>query len=446
MNLTEKQIESLSVNPAAFKSGQKLSSASLWETFGKTERAVWGKIKGSGKNPYLTQIDLEDIAYKCSCPSRQFPCKHALALLLLISKEGKSIKNNDTEPEWVKEWLEKRRKKSEPKEEIELSEEETEKREQQKEKRFEDRVKLVDSGVKELEKWLHDIVKVGLLELPNKPPEDYKKLAARMVDAQCVGLAAWIRSLGNIDFSVPDVWQKESMHIIGKIHLLTQAWNNLTSFDNDMQMTVRNLIGWSQSSKDLMSDKDAKAIKDQWLILGEETEDLEDLSVQRFWLFGCHSGKAALILNFATQYSSFENKLIPGTIIEAELAFFKGSHYQRAIVRFQKRILEKIEKYPEMPETFEKFLEIHTTDLCLNPWLNNQAYLIKDVRITKFNDNWYLSDNENKLILILKNLNEDRMMKWLLFSGNEKADAAFVLKGKNIMPLGLFIHNQYILL
>ena len=43
---------------------------------------LWGLCAGSGKNPYQTIVDLSGPAYKCSCPSRKFPCKHALGLLL----------------------------------------------------------------------------------------------------------------------------------------------------------------------------------------------------------------------------------------------------------------------------------------------------------------------------------------------------------------------------
>ncbi len=43
---------------------------------------LWGLCAGSGKNPYQVVVDLSGPAYKCSCPSRKFPCKHALGLLL----------------------------------------------------------------------------------------------------------------------------------------------------------------------------------------------------------------------------------------------------------------------------------------------------------------------------------------------------------------------------
>src|SRR6185369_6788261 len=43
---------------------------------------VWGLCQGSGSTPYQTAIDLTEPAFKCNCPSRKLPCKHALALLL----------------------------------------------------------------------------------------------------------------------------------------------------------------------------------------------------------------------------------------------------------------------------------------------------------------------------------------------------------------------------
>ncbi len=43
--------------------------------------------------------------YKCSCPSRKFPCKHALGLLLLWAGEGGGGAAGATAPDWAGEWL-----------------------------------------------------------------------------------------------------------------------------------------------------------------------------------------------------------------------------------------------------------------------------------------------------------------------------------------------------
>lgn len=46
-----------------------------------------GECKGSGKSNYMVSADFiegNQPIIRCSCPSRQFPCKHGLALLFEI--------------------------------------------------------------------------------------------------------------------------------------------------------------------------------------------------------------------------------------------------------------------------------------------------------------------------------------------------------------------------
>nr|BFE81137.1 hypothetical protein GCM10020093_037380 [Planobispora longispora] len=72
---------------------------------------MWGECKGSGSKPYRACVDLSGPAYRCSCPSRKFPCKHALGLLLLWSADG--VPDADAPADWVAEWLDQRRVRAE---------------------------------------------------------------------------------------------------------------------------------------------------------------------------------------------------------------------------------------------------------------------------------------------------------------------------------------------
>ncbi|HEY6892487.1 MAG TPA: SWIM zinc finger family protein, partial [Solirubrobacter sp.] len=76
-------VEGLAPDPASVAAARKLARSGPWSSVGYDERAVWGLCKGSGARPYQASVDLAGPAFKCSCPSRKFPCKHALALLLL---------------------------------------------------------------------------------------------------------------------------------------------------------------------------------------------------------------------------------------------------------------------------------------------------------------------------------------------------------------------------
>ena len=84
--IIEQQIMALAPNPAAAANGRKISQkggfvrleASADDTF------FLGECTGSGAMNYITTADFLDPGqpvFRCTCPSRQFPCKHSLALL-----------------------------------------------------------------------------------------------------------------------------------------------------------------------------------------------------------------------------------------------------------------------------------------------------------------------------------------------------------------------------
>ncbi|MEO1378364.1 MAG: SWIM zinc finger family protein [Cyanobacteria bacterium J06635_10] len=91
---TQEQIVALAPDASSAKNGKALATSSKWSSLGYNEKAVWGEVQGSGKNPYQTQIDLSEPAFKCSCPSRKKPCKHGIVLFLLLISEPKLFTQN----------------------------------------------------------------------------------------------------------------------------------------------------------------------------------------------------------------------------------------------------------------------------------------------------------------------------------------------------------------
>lgn len=85
-NITEQLILSLAPNPAAASNGKKISNSGGFVKLCRSADDTFftGECKGSGKNPYITSADYIDEnhpVFRCSCPSRQFPCKHSLGLM-----------------------------------------------------------------------------------------------------------------------------------------------------------------------------------------------------------------------------------------------------------------------------------------------------------------------------------------------------------------------------
>ena len=214
LNLTEEQIIQLAPDAASVKAGKGLAVPGKWVLLACSERAVWGHCQGSGKNPYQTAIDLNDIAFKCSCPSRKFPCKHGLGLLLLFAAKADLFEKAE-EPEWVTTWLSKRGVKAEKKEQKARDEKPVDAAAQAK--RQEKRHQNVLNGIEDLETWMKDLVRNGLVNVPERADSLFENMARRMVDAQATGLAGRLRAIEEISF-LGDEWKYELTDRLGKLY------------------------------------------------------------------------------------------------------------------------------------------------------------------------------------------------------------------------------------
>nr|WP_240992534.1 SWIM zinc finger family protein [Mesorhizobium ciceri] len=116
MEFDLKTIEALAPDQASLSAASKLTKRSSWPRLEKNEQQalIWGECQGSGSNPYRVVIDTGDHGYKCTCPSRKFPCKHTLALMWIAATAPASFAAAESIPEWVNDWLSRRRKTTPP--------------------------------------------------------------------------------------------------------------------------------------------------------------------------------------------------------------------------------------------------------------------------------------------------------------------------------------------
>ncbi|MDR1427862.1 MAG: SWIM zinc finger domain-containing protein, partial [Bifidobacteriaceae bacterium] len=110
MRLELSQAEAMAPDQASLKAARGLVKPGRWPVLSSEGSLIWGEFQGSGANPYRVVFDSADLGYRCSCPSRKFPCKHALALMLIASAETALVPGHV--PQWVVEWLGRRRRTS----------------------------------------------------------------------------------------------------------------------------------------------------------------------------------------------------------------------------------------------------------------------------------------------------------------------------------------------
>lgn len=69
---------------AAVKATKKVAQPTKWSDLGRNGTRAWGLAVGS--STYRTWVDLETFKPECDCPSRKRPCKHGIALLLMVAQ------------------------------------------------------------------------------------------------------------------------------------------------------------------------------------------------------------------------------------------------------------------------------------------------------------------------------------------------------------------------
>ncbi len=440
---TEENIQKLAPKPNAFIAGKKLANAAKWDFFAKSDRSIWGNVKGSGKNPYKVQIDLQELAYKCTCPSRQFPCKHSLALLLLHTKENFKQKK---EPEYVTEWLDKRKVRATKieKEEKELTAEDKVKRASSKAKRDGERADFVLTGVMELSLWLKDLIRLGLLTLPTKTPAYFENMAKKMVDAKAPGLAGWVRAFNHLNYKDKSVWQDEAIEIISKLNLLLQSFHHMDPENEIMANTVKSHLGYTFKAKDILANPTTKIQKDDWVVLGSTKEEGDDLTIHRTWLHGLESGQSAIIIVFESKFSNVSNvTLMDGSILTAALAFYPDNAPHRAIIKKQNGVTKELPFPPNFNKNWQTQHVQKVDFLKANPWTSNRSFVIENVQLVGDGKYWLLVDEDKNFKTISKFYSEEKIMSLLLMSNNKPFDLAFLEQASGIYPLGIFEPTKY---
>ena len=299
MSWTTEQVLALAPDASSAKSGQALAVPRKWVTLGADQNCAWGTIQGSGAAPYQTGIDFSGPAFKCTCPSRKFPCKHSLGLLLMVAQQAGAMAETQP-PVWVTQWIATRADKEERKaakaaEPEKPPDPETLARATQAaEKRVASREARVTSGLDELGIWLDDLVRSGFAVLPGKPSSFWAAPAARLVDAQAPGLARRVRMLDGIT-TTGERWPEKLLQEASLLHLAREGWTKLASLPEGTQADLRTAIGFTISQEEVLAQP---GVRDCWTVVGQRVEEQERLRTQRTWLFGANTRRAAMCLSF----------------------------------------------------------------------------------------------------------------------------------------------------
>lgn len=434
---TRDRVLNLAPDASSASAAQGQAKRSKWVSVGRSDIAFWGEIQGSGKNPYQVRIDTREMGYKCSCPSRKFPCKHALGLLLLVADSPGEV-SEAAPPDWVATWLDEREARSEKREEKAAEKAAKPVDAEAQAKRAAKREERVQAGIAELQVWLRDLVRSGLAAAQVQPGSYWQHTAARMVDAQAPGLATMVRKLADCVAS-GEGWQHRAASAIGKLHLLIEGFSRIDTLPNAVQADIRAAVGWTQSTDELLL---CEGVKGRWLVLGQRAEEEAQLTVQRTWLLHEATQQPALVLHFAAGNQSIDTSLVPGTAFDGEVVYYPGHCPLRAIVKGRESTAS-LATFPAM--TISAAIDSYTAAQALTPWVDRWPFALDNVtvvpRTERGDTTWWLRGADGVALPIAPSFNEGWSM--LAITGGRAVRVCGEWDGQSLTPLALATDTAY---
>jgi hypothetical protein len=205
---------------------------------------------------------------------------------------------------------------------------------------------------------------------------------------------------------------------------------------------LRGAIGWTLSQDDVFAR--GETVRDRWIVLSAVITIEDRLRTQAVWLRGEKSGRFALILQFAHGGGQFEAQYLPGTVLDADLAFWPSAWPQRAIVRERRGELAQLRSALPGEPTVASFLDLVATANAQLPWLARHPAILADVTIVSVRDSrWLLRDTTGQTIPLV----EGGHWQILALTGGAPCTVVAEWDGEALLPLaiqhaGLFTRMQ----
>ncbi|MGO4614899.1 DUF5691 domain-containing protein [Nocardia sp. 2YAB30] len=425
---TEDQVRALAPDASSLFAARKLTDR--WRGAGQHGVALWGRCQGSSAMLYQTVVDLSGPAYSCSCPSRKFPCKHALSLLLAWTA-GEVPAVPET-ADYAAAWIGGRaaRSASTTGRSVRTPNPAT----------AEQRRVRVTAGLEELDIWLGDQVRTGLAQT-DRSFRTFEAIAARMVDAQAPGLASALRRLPTTVATRTD-WPDLVLGEYARMHLLVAAHRQLDDVAPALRASIRMHIGYPNPAEAVRGEP---AVRDRWMVFGVRVSEEERLHTRRTWLYGRASKRWALIVDHFFGSPNFPADVPAlGQLADVELHYYPGAAPLRALWGERHGAAEPFTTLPadaDRPNTIAAALADHAAALGADPWLRSWPMLLVDVIPALTEQGWYLTESDGTALPIAS---AEQPWRLLAVSGGHPVTVAAEWSAGGLVPISVFTAGEVV--
>lgn len=414
----------LAPDPATLKRARGISFAlKNWLTLAGNEQLVWGEYEGGGHQRYRVAVHMEQTKFFCTCRSPRHPCKHALALPLLLVRSNEQFRVAYDLPEWVKKAWSTTAK--------------TPKKAKIPTGPSDDRLLRMQTGIAELESWLLQIIENGLATIDPNDRQFWEDLAVRMTDSQLSGPAARIRSL--LQLPTGDAWYEAVLETLSDLYLLVRAFQRYPQLPGTMQQELLHVAGVSVRRDRVLTEP---SVSDRWLVVGvREGEESENLFYRRTWLLAEESGRQALLLDFNWNQQGYREEWPPGMVFDGQLHFYPGNYPLRAVVSDFQMIEEPFAGLSGL-FTFSEWPEYLGRALAGNPWLRSLPCLLVVVRPVIQAERQLLLDTEGQALAV--DLDATAFWKIIAVSGGHPVSIFGEWENGHFQPLSIVLPDRVI--
>lgn len=477
---THDQVLMLAPDRAAASAALPLAVPASWSAAGCDDTAVWGSYIATAAEPYNVAVDLSDDAggpaYRCNCPSRKIPCKHALALLLLHAN-GAVVPARRLP--FAAEWLQRRaaRTREVPPGGDDPQTLDAQTREAaslvpthdggasstagagalgggarspqdplggavdpQRQKRQFERAERMRAGLQELDRWLADRIRVGLAASELGDLETWDRLAARLVDAQCGALANRIKRVATRVGQHPR-WHEDVLEEMAMLHVLAVGAQHTSALAPGLADGVHAATGLTVAKDDVLAGVPTTAT---WIVSGESRTREDRITVQRTWL--ATSGSAPVTWAMLLAFGAFGNEVTSeyrvGHAFDADVHWYPGGINLRAIVG---RTTSESAPHHSGPAatSIADALQAAGWALADEPWLERYPVCIAAVPAPIGNGRWVLADDSGSVPVTA---GFTRMAEVVAVSGGYPVRIVGEWSTDGVEPLTLFCNQQAVVL
>jgi hypothetical protein len=389
---TLEQVVAVAPSPARFAAAEALAVPSRWVALGADGCAAWGRCRGSGREPYDTMVDHAEVAWRCTCPSRSQPCKHALALLVLwVRGQVPASAPPAAVASWVAGHGPRESGSDVPAPPADASP--AGRPDELGDRTRDQRLARLRDGLVELDRWLDDRIRTGLADSALARYATWDTLAARLVDARAGALANRVRRLAGVVGARPD-WHEHVLAELGVLHLLAQAGQRVADLPPALGDSVATACGWQVRQADVLAGVPET---DTWIVAGRSDTREDRIEVRRVWLRGASAGRWAMVLSFAAYRQSLDDSLPVGTAIQADLHRYPGVGW-RALVGTVHGTSEPATVWSPPAVDVSSACAVIGRALAAEPWLDRLPFTVR-ATVTRRAGRWVLGDDSGSLAL-----------------------------------------------